>query len=157
MQSRSKHPGIRVRHARTCPALDDAAASCRCKPAYEAWVFSTRDGKKLCKTFRNLSEAKGWRVDAGSAVRKGTLRSPSRITLREAASEWLIGAEDGLIRTRSGDEYKPSALRSYKASLERVLPELGPIRLSALSRVDVQDYADKLLMEGSTRARSGTP
>jgi integrase len=149
MQHRSKHQGIRVRHARTCPAWEDAAASCRCKPAYEAWVFSIKDNKKLRKTFRNLSEAKGWRADATSAVRKGTLRSPSRLTLREAASDWLKGAEDGLIRTRSGDEYKPSALRSYRASLEqRVLPELGVVRLSALSRVDVQDYADTLLSEG---------
>jgi integrase len=149
LQSRSKHPGIRVRHARTCPAWEDAAASCRCKPAYEAWVFSVKDNKKLRKTFRNLAEAKGWRADATSAVRKGTLRSPSRITLREAASNWLEGAEDGLIRTRSGDEYKPSALRSYRASLEqRVLPELGSLRLSALTRVDVQDYADRLLAEG---------
>jgi hypothetical protein len=88
--------------------------------------------QKLRKTFRNLSEAKGWRADATSAVRKGTLRSPSRLTLREAASDWLKGAEDGLIRTRSGDEYKPSALRSYQASLEqRVLPELGAVRLSS--------------------------
>jgi integrase len=112
-------------------------------------VFSVKDGKKLRKTFRNLSEAKGWRADASSAVRKGTLRTPSRVTLREAASDWLKGAEDGLIRTRSGDEYKPSALRSYRASLEqRVLPELGSVRLSVLSRVDVQDYADRLLGEG---------
>lgn len=31
---------------------------------------------------------------------------------------------------------------------QRVLPELGSVRLSALSRVDVQDYADRLLAEG---------
>jgi integrase len=149
MQHRSSHHGVRVRHARTCPTKQDAAATCRCKPSYEAWVFSVKDGKKLRKTFRNLSEAKGWRADASSAVRKGTLRSPSKVTLREAACDWLESAEDGLIRTRSGDEYKPSALRSYRASLEqRVLPELGSVRLSALSRVDVQDYADQLLAEG---------
>jgi hypothetical protein len=128
MQPRSKHHGVRVRHARTCPTKHDAAARCRCKPAYEAWVFSAKDGKKLRKTFRNLAEAKGWRADASSAMRKGTLRSPSRVTVREAASDWLKGAVDGLIRTRSGDEYKPSALRSYKASLQqRVLPELGSV------------------------------
>jgi integrase len=148
MQHRSKHQGVRVRHARTCPAWQDAALGCRCQPSYEAWVFSVKDGRKLRKTFRNLSEAKGWRADAGSAVRKGMLRSPSRLTLRDAAEAWLKGAEDGSIRNRSGDTYKPSALRSYKASLDnRVLPELGAVRLSALSRVDVQDYADRLLVE----------
>jgi hypothetical protein len=84
-----------------------------------------------------------------SAVRKGTLRSPSTQTIEEAAEAWLKGAENGVIRTRSGDEYKPSALRSYRTSLEQsVMPELGAVRLSALSRVDVQDYADRLLAEG---------
>jgi integrase len=112
-------------------------------------VYSVRDGRKLRKTFHNLSEDRGWRADAGSAVRKGTLRSASRLTLRDAARGWLEGAEEGQIRTRSGDEYKPSALRSYRASMDkRVLPELGAVRLSALSRVDVQDYADRLLAEG---------
>jgi hypothetical protein len=119
MQHRSKHQGVRIRHARTCPAWQDAALGCRCQPAYEAWVFSVKDGRKLRKTFRNLSEAKGWRADAGSAVRKGMVRSPSRLTLRDAAAGWLEGAEEGQIRTRSGDAYKPSALRSYKASLEQ--------------------------------------
>jgi integrase len=108
-----------------------------------------KDGSKIRRTFHNLAEAKGWRADATSAVRKGTLRSPSRLTLRDAAEAWLKGAEEGAIRTRSGDEYKPSALRSYRASLEqRVLPELGACRLAALSRVDLQDFADGLLAEG---------
>jgi integrase len=112
-------------------------------------VYSVKDGRKIRKTFPTLSEAKGWRADAMSAVRKGTLRPPARLTLREAAAAWLDGAEKGVIRTRSGDEYKPSALRSYKASLEqRVLPELGAARLSAVTRVDVQDFADRLLSEG---------
>jgi integrase len=108
-----------------------------------------KDGKKLRKTFRNLAEAKGWRNDAASAVRGGTLRSPSRVTLREGAETWLNGAEDGTVRNRSGDPYKPSTLRSYRASLEqRVLPELGAVRLSALTRVEVQDFADRLQTEG---------
>ncbi len=151
MQHRSKHQGISVRHARTCPVREDAAANCRCKPSYEASVYSVKDGSKIRQTFHNLAEAKGWRADTGSAVRKGTMRSPSRITLREAASDWLQGAEDSLIRKRSGDEYKPSALRSYRAALEgkdKVLDELGAVRLSALSRVDVQGYADRLLSDG---------
>ena len=83
-------------------------------------------------------------------VGKEPLRSASRLTLREAAEAWLEGGENGQIRTRSGDEYKPSVLRSYRASLEqRVLPELGSGRPSAITRVDVQDYADRLLAEGA--------
>ena len=72
--------------------------------------------------------------------------SEGRITLREAAEAWLRGAEDGSIRTRGGDEYKPSAIRGYETALRlRVLPDLGGVRLSEVQRVDVQDLADRLL------------
>jgi integrase len=101
------------------------------------------------KTFDNFDEAKAWRAEATVGLRRGTMKAPSRITLREAAEAWLEGAEAGSIRTRSGDPYKPSAVRGYKAALDnRVLKELGAARLSDIRRVDVQDLADRLLAEG---------
>jgi integrase len=49
----------------------------------------------------------------------------------------------------SGYAYKPSVVRSYGDALHRrVLPELGPIRLSELTRLDLQDFADRLRAEG---------
>lgn len=139
--------GVRLRHQRGCKV--DAGAACSCKPAYEASVWAPRDGKKLRRTFPTLSAAKGWRADAQVALRKGSLRAPTATTLREAAEAWLAGARDGSIRTRSGDAYKPSAIRSYEASLRaRVLPELGAARLSAITMVDLQDMADRILAEG---------
>jgi hypothetical protein len=46
----------------------------------------------------------------------------------------------GVIRTRSGDPYKPSALRTYRQALEgKLLPTLGRRHLSAISRNDLQD------------------
>ena len=69
----------------------------------------------------------------------GALRVPAKITLREAAERWLAMAESGAIRTRSGDPYKPSALRGYEQSLRlRLLPPLGAHRLSELTRPDLQ-------------------
>jgi integrase len=151
MQGKRNHAGIRVRHAKNCPASNDAGQPCRCSPSYEAWVYSARDGKKIRESFPTLAAAKGWRADATSALRKGAMRAPSQVTLREAATAWLQGAKAGLIRNRSGDAYKPSVLRSYEAALEaRILPELGARRLSEISRVDVQDLADRLIAEGLT-------
>jgi integrase len=147
MRSKRTHPGIRVRHARACPS--SSGGSCRCEPSYEAWVFSAREGKKIRRTFPTLAAAKGWRADATVALQKGTLRSPSKLTLREAGEAWLKGAKGGQIRTRSGDRYKPSALRGYEAALRgRVLPDLGGAKLSAIQRADVQDLADRLLASG---------
>jgi len=74
------------------------------------------------------------------------MRAPVSLTLREAAGAWLSGATDGSIRNRSGDRYKPSAVRGYETSLRlRVLPVLGGTKLSEIHRADVQDFVDRLL------------
>jgi integrase len=139
--------GIQLRHSRSCPSREGEA--CACRPTYEASVWSARDGKKIRKTFPTLAAARGWRADAQVGLRKGTLRAPTSTTLRQAADAWLAGARDGSVRTRSGDAYKPSAVRSYEGSLrKRVLPELGASRLSEIGRVDLQDFADRMLAEG---------
>jgi integrase len=146
MQGKRNPTGIRVRHSRTCVA---PGKRCNCRPSYEAFVFSQRDGRKIRKTFPTLAAARSWRADANVALRKGQMRAPSRVTLREAADAWLQGAEDRSVRTRSGDPYKPSAIRSYEAALRlRVLPDLGAARISDIRRVDVQDLADRLLAQG---------
>lgn len=139
--------GIRVRHGRGCDAGD--GAKCVCSPSYEAAVYSAREAKKLRKAFPTLAAAKSWRADASVALRKGELRSQSRVTLRQAAAAWLAGARDGSVRTRSGDVYKPSAVRGYDDALRlRVLPDLGGARLSDVRRHDLQDLADRLLAKG---------
>ena len=145
MRNKRTHAGIRVRHGRSC-STNSGADRCNCSPSYEASVYSVRDEKKVRKTFANLSEARSWRADASSALRKGTMRAPSAITLREAAAAWLEGAQDGSIRNRSGDPYKPSAIRGYEQALRtRILPDLGAAKLSEVGRADVQDLADRLL------------
>jgi integrase len=112
-------------------------------------VWSTRDGKKLRQTFSTVAAARGWRADAQVGLRRGTLRAPTPTTLREAADAWIAGARRSSIRTRSGDVYKPSAIRSYEASLRtRVLPEFGAAKLSQITRLDIQDLADRLRAEG---------
>jgi integrase len=147
MQRKPNHPGIRVRHSRSCAS--HSAARCNCSPSYEAWVSDRRTRTKIRKTFPTLAAAKGWRADATFALRRGTLRAPSPVTLREAADAWLEGAKDGSIRTRSGDPFKPSAIRSYEQALNvRVLKEFGAVKLSELGRNDLQDFADDLLAKG---------
>lgn len=112
-------------------------------------MFAPRERKKVRKTFPTQAAAKVWRADAQVALRKGTLRMPPNVTLREAAERWLQGARAGLIRTRSGDPYKPSALRGYEASLrQRILPAFGAVRLSEIKRVDLQYLVEELLSEG---------
>jgi len=85
-----------------------------------------------------------------TGLRRGLVRAPTRTTFAQATEEWLIAAKSGVVRTRSGDAYKPSALRSYRQSLNtHVLPELGRLRVSAVSRVVVQDLIDEMVARGA--------
>jgi integrase len=117
--------------------------------SYRAKVWSNRDEKAIRKTFPTMAAAKGWRRDAQVALERGTLRAPKPTTVAEAAEAWLDGAKAGTIRNRSGDPYKPSAIRAYQKSLRRrVLPKFGAVRLADLRRVDVQDFVDEMLADG---------
>jgi len=112
-------------------------------------VWSARDGRTIRRTFRTLGDARAWRAESQTALRRGGLRAPTRVTLAEAAEAWLAAAEAGVIRTRSGDPYKPSALRGYEQALRlRVLPELGRLRLSAVTTRAVQDLIDMWVADG---------
>jgi integrase len=139
--------GIRQRHRKGC----NRRGSCSC--SWQAEVFDAEAGEKIRKTFPSYAAANNWRHDASVALREGRLRSAGGVTLREAAEAWLAGACEGTIRTRSGDRYKPSALRSYDASLRlRILSELGERRLSELRRSHIQDVVDGLVAAGSAAA-----
>lgn len=147
MQGKRNPTGIRVRHRQECAS--DEGRRCNCKPAYEAWVFSKREGRKLRKTFPTLAAAKAWRADALAEIRQGTLRAATTITLRGAAQGWLSGARGGIVRNRSGDRYKPSTLRGYEAALrDRVLPILGGYQLVEIRRGDLQSLVKRMQAEG---------
>jgi integrase len=142
------HEGIEVRHARSCRS--HSGGSCNCKPTYRGHVWSNRDAKQVrSKAFASFAEAKGWRADASVALAKGELRAPSPLSVTEAADTWLERAKAGAVRNRSGDAFKPSALRGYEQALrDRVLPALGTFKLSDVRRPDVQLLADTLVSEG---------
>jgi len=144
----AQHVGILVRHLKACAT--HWGRRCNCRPTYQASVWSARDARRIKKSFPTLAEAKAWRAEAQSAIRRGTMRPPSQLTLCQAAEAWLLGARDGSIRNRSGDRYKPSVVRTYEISLRlRLLPEFGGRKLSDIRRSDLQDFADRLLAGGT--------
>ena len=146
-QVRRRREGVQVRHARRCGSR--RGGECSCAPTYQAQVWSARDHRPIRKTFPTVAGALAWRQETQVALRRGTLRAPTATTLAEAADAWLAGAEAGIIRTRSDDPYKPSALRSYRHALQsKLLPELGRLRLSAIKRNDLQDLVDRMVAAG---------
>jgi integrase len=84
---------------------------------------------------------------------RGMSVTPSKVTLREAASEFMALAREGHVRSRSGRRYSPSTLRGYQRGLDKyLLPELGALRLTEIRRLDVQDLSDRLLAHGLAAA-----
>ena len=146
---RSKHPGIETRHSQKCPAAS-GGARCSCSPRYRAFAFSAREGKLVRRTFASLADAKTWRAEAQLALRRGTMTAAPTPTLGDAAEAWLAGAESGAVRNRSGDEYKPSAIRGYEQALRlRLLPEFETVKLSEITRGELQAFIDRLLEDGA--------
>jgi hypothetical protein len=95
------------------------------------------------------------------AVHRGSARAPSPTIIREAAAEWIANANASIVRTRSGHPYKPLAIRSYTEALNnRIVLELGHLRLTALTRNMLQDLIDRTSPEGlspSTMLTTGRP
>jgi integrase/DNA-binding XRE family transcriptional regulator len=140
---------VRQRHGRRCRGG-------RCECSWEAFVYSRLDGKKIRKTFMTQASAREWRSETTVAVRRMLVRAPTSVTVARAGEGWLKLAREGVVRTRSGDVYKPATLRAYEASLRlRVIPVLGSKRLSEVSRNDVQDLVDALVSEGQKEATVG--
>jgi integrase len=153
-QVKPRHVGIVVRHRAGCPS--ERGEACNCRRVYQAAVWSARDAKRIRKHFDSLSAARSWRADSYVKLRRGELRAPSAMTFGEAAALWLAGARAGTLRTRSGDAYKPSTIRSYELALRGdplgecgLMGEFGRARLSALTLEDAQAYCDRLLAAGA--------
>lgn len=148
---RTKTTGIDVRHTRSCAVR--SGRDCNCNPTYQANVYDARAKRLIRKTFPTFTGARNWRQDALVALRGGTLRASDGRTVEQVASEWLTGAREGVIRNRSGDRYKPSAIRGYERNLRlRVVPAIGRVKFSAVRRVDLQDLIDRLHARGDTSA-----
>jgi hypothetical protein len=113
------NPGVRRLHSTGCPAKTDDAARCRCNAGYEASVYDKSAGRKIRKAFPTAAAAaRTWRSDAAHGVRRGTVRAVEPTTVNEAADTLIAEMENGSIRTRSGDPYKPSAIRAYREVLD---------------------------------------
>ena len=139
--------GIRRRHSRGCPSL--AGKRCNCGAGWEAAVYD-EDGRKIRRSFPTEAAARSWRIDSLAARQQGEFRAPARRSIREAGEALIDGMERGVVRTRSGEVYKPSAIRSYETSLRvHIFPDLGGASLGDVRRGDVQGLADRMLGTGA--------
>ncbi|HYI37260.1 MAG TPA: tyrosine-type recombinase/integrase [Thermoleophilaceae bacterium] len=112
-------------------------------------MWDAAEQKRIRRTFTDQAEAVGWVRDAKVAIRRGrTLQRPSG-TLKAVCEAWLADARTGVVRTRSGDVFKPAAVRSYELALRRrVWPEYGDEPIGDITRADLQALINKLSAAG---------
>ena len=145
--------GIEVRHRTRCKVKPNGSG-CNCAPAFRAVVFDKATGQRFAKTFTTEAAAKSWRRDAYAQLGRGDRAVVQhRLTLKEACDAWFLEARAGVVTTRSGDPYKPAALRSYEQSLRlHVYDTLGAKPFHTIRRVDVQALVDRLAVNGCAPA-----
>ena len=104
----------------------------------------------MSRTFPKLAAAKAWKRDAERALEAGEMVvGTSGQTVRQAGDALIEAMRSGVVRTRSGRTYKPSAIRTFQSNLElHIYPVLGPYRLQDVRRGDVQRLADRLISMG---------
>jgi integrase len=109
-------------------------------------VWDAKTHRRLRKTFPTRSAAKQWRHDAIAALRRGELSGERGPLLSVAVDQWLDDLRSGHIPNRSGDPYKPAAIRDYERNLRlRALPALGHLRFCEVTTRDVQRLMDDLV------------
>jgi integrase len=111
----------------------------------EAWVVDYKsNGKRHIKTFPTRKEAVAFRDTTGVEVREGRHVTHSvSITVADAAAVWLKACELG-----RGDNppAEHSTLRAYRSSLKHhIVPAIGKVKLSQLTRANVASFRDHLL------------
>ncbi|HYI36253.1 MAG TPA: site-specific integrase [Thermoleophilaceae bacterium] len=113
-------------------------------------MWDATEQKRLRRTFDNPAEAKNWHRDAVIALRRGhQVTGKSNATLKAVSEDFLALAASGAILNRSGDAYKPSAVRSYRQTLTRhVWPSLGDEPIRDVSRADLQQLVDDAVAAG---------
>lgn len=114
--------------------------------SFQAQVWDAKAGRRISRTFPTRSAAKRWRHDAITDLRSGELSADRGPMFGDAAEAWLDGLRAGHITNRSGDPYKPSAIRSYEKELRlRSKPVLGHLRLGEVKTEDIQRLVDGLV------------
>jgi len=111
----------------------------------EAWVADYKaNGKRHLKTFRTRKEAVAFSNKAGVEISEGRhVDESASITVADAAPIWIKAVELG-----RGDNppAEQSTLRQYRSHLKHhILPGIGKVKLSQLTRANVSAFRDDLL------------
>ena len=154
--------GIEEKHGTACPKASKSSARCnRSGCSYRGLVYNAAlPGNRMERgpRFKSQDEAKTWRVNRLKELSQGVARVKTSTTLEQAWKLWHADAAAGVLRTRSGDTYKPKTLRSYDGTMRsNVLPKYGSQSLSAVTREGLQRLVNAMNRADGKGVRGNSP
>jgi hypothetical protein len=146
-------PGILARHADYCPRRD--GGPCICGPvAYRATIVDPQTGRRtLSPEFETVEQAQAWQRDQYEAAAASSRVSTNSSDLGAVIDEFLLAAEQGTARDRSGRPYPPERLRQLRGALSYVDSALGSTPIEDVRHRHVQAMLEQLRASGVTTDR----
>lgn len=114
---------------------------------YRGIVYSKGTGE-VRGPWGPFAQAKTWRSRALREIETGRLVKGDGTTLRAYGQTYIDGMKDGSQRDRTGKVYKPSTVRGYQRGWARIDRELGPHKLTAIRRQDIDRLIRRWLNDG---------
>lgn len=117
---------------------------------YRGTAYDRRAKKKLRGPWTySKAAAVSWRKDALARLDAGTLSADRGAFIADAANVFIAEMKSGAARTRSGDRYKPSAIRNYEQDFRlRIVPAIGGSRLADVRTADLQRLVARWQAQG---------
>ena len=116
-----------------------------------AWIVDYLDasGRRRAKQFSRKKDAEAFRTKAGWEVSQGTHTPDSQsITIAKAGENWIARAQR--------EDLETSTVKQYREHLKlHIEPRLGGRRLNQLTKPMIEEFRDKLLNDGRSRAMAG--
>lgn len=110
-----------------------------------AWLVDYKDqsGKRRAKQFRTKKEADEYAERSRNEVKQGIhTHDRDSITVEKAANLWIAAAE--------ADDLERSTIKRYRELARlHIVPKFGDVKLSALTKAQVQDFRLELLQSKS--------
>jgi integrase len=144
VDTKTRYQGIFARHREGCVAEEDRKR-CNCTPSYfgTTWDCSVNRTRKT-RHFRLISEARPAREDLQSRLRQGTHRVTRAITLRDARSQFVKAAREGIALNKRRRRYRRRAYENLEQSLKHLPESMLRRRADRITQGEVQALVDAL-------------
>ena len=153
---KTRWPAIYVAHSTSCPAYDDAAARCRCKPSWRGRAWDPVAKKPIWqKATKSRAEVHAWLAAMGKGAEHLAELAKVGPTFETLGEQWLDGVERGHIGRRRGrgKAYSDTTIEGMRRSWRyRLLPEFGPRIAEEITEIDWQRWIDELARSGLSRS-----